>query len=90
MLKWQIPPKLSCSKQNPTKLHCTESIIRAQQEHRVPPQCPICREDITYFAKSAPEEIGCVCKQVRCNRHLVVMQKDDGLVRNVPDDLSVA
>ena len=56
------------------------------------PQCPICREDITYFAKSAPQGliIGCVCKQVRCNRYLVVMQNTDGLVRNVPDDLSVA
>lgn len=53
----------------------------------VPPQCPICREDITYIVKSAPQELECVCKQVRCNRHLVVMQKADGLVRNVPDDL---
>ena len=53
----------------------------------VSPQCPICRENITYIVKSAPHELECVCKQARCNRHLVVMQKDDGLVRNVPDDL---
>lgn len=56
----------------------------------VPPQCPICRETITYIVKSAPQQLECVCKQARCNRHLVVMQKADGLVKNVPDELLVA
>lgn len=68
------------------------AMVLALQHNRnrgkvVPPRCPVCRDGITYIVKSAPHELECVCKQVRCNRHLVVMQKADGLVRNVPDDL---
>ena len=63
------------------------AMMLALQQNKGKAQCPFCREAITYIVKSAPQELECVCKQVRCNRHLVVMQKADGLVNNVPDDL---
>lgn len=69
------------------KCVCGKCAMELALQSKDKAKCPFCREAITYIVKSAPQELECVCKQGRCNRHLVMIQKADGLVKNVPDEL---
>ena len=46
------------------------------------PKCPMCREEISLVADSAPKVEKCVCSDENCSP-LLLMSVDDNKVRNI-------